>query len=451
MLIDNNNDSDVDSVFGDIGELKEILESSSKDDNNHNSSPKESTGTKIGNAPQTPVKKTGGAHSYGKVSGAGRWDDTVVTPDQLTFPTPSPKSTKAVETGIDEELTKNGGIDNPAPTTNQTTVGNSVVRTGSIPAVDCNGSFSNHAPSASNTAIPDSSPSGNLVSLSNSAIPEKEIAIPASPQRPPATPPRLFNLPLNHVPTSTRRYGPANHNEMPPKPETPLADQLRAEFWDWHRQEKQLLFEYRKTYKAWALFTTNKDNKAKPDFSATSEPLESSAIAAQVAWAKHQQSFNTWKAANPAVDLIIANIHDDAKALKAAEKAKAERNELIQELHDKPEERQKKELSDYDTFTHLMKESREREVWRSRVETQVKAHEMIEAHRQAVTDEQKRIAAEAAAEEERKKKEAAAEAERKKKESEAEEARKAAEAKAADESTARDPQTSTGDVHGFQF
>ena len=449
-------------MFGDISDLKDVLENSSKDDSNHNSSPKENTSIEAGNAPQTPVKNASGAHSYGEVSGSGRWDNTVVTPDHLTFPTPSPKFTKAAGTSINEELTKNGGIDNTATTTNQTTVGNSVVRTGGIPAVDCNGNSSNHAAPAGNIAIPDSNSSGDLVSLSTSAITEKEVAIPASPQRPPATPPRLFNLPLNHVPTSARRYGPANHNEMPPKPETLLADQLRADFWVWHRQEKQLLFEYKKAYKAWALFTTEKDKKAKPDFSATSEPLESSAIAAQVAWSKQQQSFNIWKAANPAVELIIANIHDDAKALKAAEKAKAERDELIQELHDKPAERQKKELSDYDTFTHLMKESREREVWRSRVETQVKAQEMIEAQRQAVIDEQKRITAEAAAEEERnkkevaaeeerKKEEAAAEAERKKKEVEAEEAKKAAEAKAAEQSNARDSQTSAGDVHGFQF
>ncbi len=466
-------------MFGDISDLKEVLESSSKDDTNHNSSPKESTGTKIntgtkaGNAPQTPVLKTSGAHSYGEVSGSGRWDNKVVTPDQLTFPTPSPKPTKAVGTSIDEKLIDTGGMGNTATIINQTIVDNTVVRTGSVPAVECDGTSSNHTTPASNSAITASNSSGDLVSLSNSAIPDKEVAVPASPQRPPATPPRLFNVPLNHVPTSARRYGPANHNEMPSKPDTPLADQLRAEFWVWHRQEKQLLLDYRKAYKTWVLFTTDNDNKAKADFSATSEPLESSAIAAQVAWAKHQQSFNTWKTANPAVDLIIANIHNDAKALKAAEKAKAERDELIQELQGKPEERQKKELSDYDTFTHLMKESREREVWRSRVETQVKAQEMIEAQRQAVVDEQKRIAAEAAAEEERKKKEAAAEeerkkneaaaeeerkkkeaaaeTERKKKEAEAEEAKKAAKAKAAEQSNARDSQTATGDVHGFQF
>ena len=249
------------------------------------------------------------------------------------------------------------------------------------------------------------------------AVMEEEIAIPDTPQRPPASLPGLANISLTQAPASPGRYaGPANHNTMPTKPDTPLADQLRVDFFDQYRQEKELLSEYRNTYRAWFLFAASEDNKTQPDFSTTAEHHKSSAITAQVAWAKHHARFENWKTANPAVGPIIANIHEDTKALKAAHDQKAERNQFVQDLRGKLPKDQQYELARYDQFTYLMKQSRDREVWRSRVEAQTRAQEMILAQRQAVIDEQKRIAAEKKTEDERKKKEAEAEEERKREE-----------------------------------
>jgi hypothetical protein len=155
------------------------------------------------------------------------------------------------------------------------------------------------------------------------------------------------------------------------------------------------------------------------------EQAKVSATVAQVAWTKHHQSFEKWKTENPAVMPIIANINNDMTALKAAEKQKAERDEFVSEISHKSERQQKVELEKYDKFTYLIKQSRQRELWRNRVETQIKVQGMIEAQRQAVIDEQERIVAEA----ERKKAEAEAEEARKKEEEE----RKVREAEAEEE------------------
>ncbi|KAK4153900.1 hypothetical protein C8A00DRAFT_43278 [Chaetomidium leptoderma] len=495
--VDNDNDSDVDSLFGDISELNEILKSASKDDNNGSFPSKGNTPdnadqseisesdafTTVGNAHQTPVKET----------------ISIPTISPLTFPTGSPKSNHTDDTtSTHEEFPNRGSASNTAIAVNQTTVGNGVAHAGNVPAIRENKNSPTQIPIATpelvaSTGCLSDSP-GDFSSLPNGTIPkadfngsvlfgpelqqalfedgeasadpklprsntasgpipditppvqttltiaEEETVAPVTPQRPPATPPRMVNIPMSRPPTSHDYDGPTTHNAMPTKPDTPLADQLRADFWDWHRQEKQTLFEYKKAYRDWALFTRSEDNKAKADYEPTAEQLKSSAIANQTAWTKLQQSFDQWKAENPAAAPIIANVHEEMKALKAAENQKAECEAFVQDLRGKSEEQRQHELSRYDNFTHLMKQSRERELWRSRVDTQVKAQAIIEAQRQAVVDEQNRIVAEEArkraeaeAEEARKKAEAEAEEERKKKEAEAEEERKRAEAQAAEE------------------
>ncbi|KAG7285314.1 hypothetical protein NEMBOFW57_009936 [Staphylotrichum longicolle] len=507
-LVGNDNDSDIDSLFGDISDLNEILENAAKEDDNNNVVVKNNTHNHNNNlsndAPQTPVKKTGSAHSYGELTGSGRRSDTSPTRDQLsfptvaplTFPTVTPKSNKTINTSTHEEIPVNASVGSAVVAisqpsvkqtnaaeqvpVNQTVIGNAVSHNGTFASTDETKKSRKQAEVTSHllaaptdkTAIPASDSSGSFTGLANGAIPkadfsssilfgpelqkalftdgeasadpdlpvysnnnaacngaeaiqatvaivEEDIAVPDTPQRPPASLPSLTNIPMTQAPTFTGRYaGPANHNAMPTKPDTPLADQLRADFFDKYRQEKQLLSEYREAYRIWLLFTTNEDNKTQPEFSTTAEHHKSSAMTAQVAWAKHHARFENWKTGNPAVGPIIANIHEDTKALKTAEKQKAERAQFIQELRGKSAENQRYELARYDHFTSLMKESREREMWRSRVEAQIKAQEMVLAQRQAVIDEQKRIAAERKAEEERKKKEVEEQEKRKKEEAE---------------------------------
>ncbi|KAH6851014.1 hypothetical protein B0I37DRAFT_404716 [Chaetomium sp. MPI-CAGE-AT-0009] len=437
---DNDNCSDIDSVFGDISELKEYFASASENYNNENgnSLPKDNNhtaaGPKAAQGPQTPVRKTNSAHNYGELTGSDRREHILVTHDLLTFPMTA-----------HEEFHNNGKVSNSAIAANQATNGNggpfnasdidnrqgatlSNVQTG-------NSAMANpKLPGSENVSGP--IPDGVQSVQTAPVIAEEQVIIPTTPQRPPADTPRLVNIPMINPPASPHRYaGPINQNFMPPKPDTPLADQLRADFWARHRNEMQLLVAYKKAFKSWALFTTAESNKTKPNYDSTAEQLKASAINAQVAWTKQHVSFEGWQASNPALAPIIANIHEDARAAKAAEKQKAERAEFINELRSKSEKHRRSELAKYDNFTYLMTQSREREMWRGRVNALVSAQAIIdEARRQAVIAEQQRIAA---AEAERKRAEAEAEAkaaaERQKKEAEAEEQRKAAEARAAEE------------------
>jgi hypothetical protein len=272
---------------------------------------------------------------------------------------------------------------------------------------------------------------------------EKEIITLTTPERPPAGPPNLINVPMVQPPASPRHYGgPSNHNAMPTKPETPLADELRADFWAWHNRALVLHSGYKKAYNAWTRFNTTASNHSNADFASTVEQLKTSAIASQLAWTKHNTSFNKWKTANPAVFLIIANIQHEQKALEADKKQRDDRDEIVRSLRGKSDAQQQRELARYDNFTYLFKQSRDRELWRSRVEAQMNAEARIQETLQAMAEEQNRVAAaelerkrkEAEVEEARKKAEAATtEAERKKREVEAEEERKKAETKAAEE------------------
>ena len=275
-------------------------------------------------------------------------------------------------------------------------------------------------------------------------IAEEEIVEPESPQRPPVSPPRLRNIAVTSSGSAGGPFGAshgrgANPNPTPDKPNTPQADKLRAEFWDWYLREMRLLYDYRKAYKAWLEFTRKNDNTALEDYEQKAESLKKLAITNQVAWTKYSRSFQKWKAQNPAVVPIIDNIHAEMRAVKLNEKAKADRVELENELRDKPEEARKLELAKFDEFANLTRESQVRELWRNRVETMKATEAMIQAKNQALIDEQNRIAeeqrkrAEAKAAAERMKAEARATEERKKAEAKAEEERKKAEAKAEEE------------------
>ncbi|SPQ27692.1 1b17cf36-88af-412e-ac06-4498dc00a1a5 [Thermothielavioides terrestris] len=508
----NNDDSDFDSVFGDLSELNEILAGGVEDEHNENSTSKEDIDTnghsidkekpsvdlsfpisnpKSGNSPQTPVKNAGnvvasGAHSYGERLGSGR-RTCKATVDQLTFPTVNTDSAtheespnirtsgtttiasnqtasngvaltdnilSADDSAIDPLLTSSPNAANPPPETptSKSTIPPSAspgdfigLPNGSVPKADfgCSVIFGpelqkalfNDGEATADPKLPGSEatstpvPPGQQPIRAARIIVEEDITAPATPERPPATPPRLVNIPI--------------HNAMPAKPDTPLADQLRAEFWEWHRKDTQLLYEYKLAYRAWKMYIASEDNKASPDYEAKSEELMTTGINTQVAWAKHHRSFENWKAANPAVEFIINNIHNDLKAFNAAEKEKTQRAEFVKELRGKDEEVQKTELTEYDNWLNLIKQARLREIWRDRVEAQTKAEAMIKAQRQAVIDEQNRIAAEEArkkaeaeAEERRKQAEAEAEEERKKAAAKAEEERQAAAAKAAEEERA---------------
>ncbi|KAL2160098.1 hypothetical protein VTH06DRAFT_1753 [Thermothelomyces fergusii] len=260
---------------------------------------------------------------------------------------------------------------------------------------------------------------------------ETKITVPTTPQRPPAGPPRLVNIPMAGPPVHPFD-GPASHNSVPPKPDTPLADQLRADFWVWYHRDTQHFLAYKKTFREWAAVGKNEPGRARADHDpATAERLKAAAIGAQVAWAEHHAAFERWKAANPAVGPIVANAHQDTRALRAAERQKAERADFVRtDLRGKPERQRQRELARYDHFARLVAQSREREMWRSRVEALVKAEAMIE--------EQSRLAAAAAAAaaaatEEARRKAEAEELERRRKEAEAEEQRKLAEARAGKE------------------
>jgi hypothetical protein len=248
-------------------------------------------------------------------------------------------------------------------------------------------------------------PSGPILQAENGtqlgqavSIAEEEIIAPASPQRPPATPPRLVNIPISR-PSSRNPHEAAgargaNHNPSPDKPNTPLADQLRSDFWNWHCKDSQLLRAYRQSYKTWFEFTTKDANKTQADYEQKASTHKSHAISNQLAWVKHSRSFDQWKAENPAAMPIINNITEEMKLIKAGEKLKAERADLENELRGKPEKDRKSELDRYDDFMALIKQSRERELWRGRVEAQKAAQRMIEAKIQAAVDEQEGIAAE---------------------------------------------------------
>ncbi|KAK3297743.1 uncharacterized protein B0H64DRAFT_373057 [Chaetomium fimeti] len=442
-------------------------------DDNGKSLPKENnhttTGPEPAKAPQTPAKKTcNSAHNYGELSGSDRREQIPVTHDLLTFPMTA-----------HEEFQNNGGVSNSAIAINQVTVGNGVPF--STSDIDSRPDAASSNISTGNSAIPTSGSSADFSGIYNGSIPtdnfnsnilfgpelqkalftdggasadpklpgsenasgptpdgaqpvqmapvitEEQVIVPTTPQRPPADPPRLVDIPMISAPTSPHRYaGPVNHNTMPSKPDTILADQLRGDFWIRYRKEMQLLATYKKAFNNWTLFTTTESNKSKSDYDSIAEQLKASAITAQVAWTKKHVSFEGWKASIPALAPIIANIHEDARALKAAEKQKAERTEFINDLRGKPDKQQRSELAKYENFTYLMTQSREREMWRGRVNALVSA--------QAIIDEQQRIAA---IEAQRQKAEAEA-AERQKKEAEAEEQRKAEEARVAEETRLRD-------------
>lgn len=199
----------------------------------------------------------------------------------------------------------------------------------------------------------------------------KEIIRSNNPQTPPGTPPRLVKLSLSKpsFPNDAAGSG-ANPNPLPLPPLTPLADHLRADFWEWYDKERDLLRAYRTSYKAWSNFVNDNDSETKKGYRETEEKLRACVVNDQTIWTKSSNSFVEWKVKNPAVTKIIINIHEEMDAVKAAEKLKADRIELSGQLQGKPDDVRRSELARYDGFMELMKQSRDREMWRRRVEVQ---------------------------------------------------------------------------------
>lgn len=139
---------------------------------------------------------------------------------------------------------------------------------------------------------------------------------------------------------------------------------------------------YRASFKAWSNSVNDSGNKARNDGHKTDEKLRTRAISDQTAWKKHSNLFAEWKARNPAV-AQINNVHEEMDALRTAEKLGADRAELVDKLRGKSEAVKRAELQRYDDFVALMKQSRDREVWRRRVEVQKAVEAAMQAEMQA--------------------------------------------------------------------
>ncbi|KXX80702.1 hypothetical protein MMYC01_202121 [Madurella mycetomatis] len=216
----------------------------------------------------------------------------------------------------------------------------------------------------------------------------KEIIRSNNPQTPPGTPPRLVKLTLakpRSFPNGAAGSG-ANPNPLPLPPLTPLTDQLRAEFWEWYHKERDFLQAYQTSYKAWLNFADDNGSETKKRYHETEEELRARVINDQTIWAKFSSSFAEWKVKNPAVAKIIINIHEEMDAAKAAEKFKADRVELLDQLQGKSDHVRRSELARYDGFVELMKQSRDREIWRRRVEVQKDVEAILQAELRARVD-----------------------------------------------------------------
>ncbi|KAK4140890.1 uncharacterized protein C8A04DRAFT_14544 [Dichotomopilus funicola] len=167
-------------------------------------------------------------------------------------------------------------------------------------------------------------------------------------------------------------------------PVTPHADLLREEINTRHTQEMDLYFAYKEAYQAWREFTRAStaaagatDASDNEDIAKKQHELTTAALAAQQAYHHYNTDFVAFQAANPASASIMANMHADRKWLIEDRKKEAERKELIADLKGKDASVRRSDLKRFDEWAGLMKESRDREMWRSRVEVMGRAEEMI--------------------------------------------------------------------------
>ena len=118
----------------------------------------------------------------------------------------------------------------------------------------------------------------------------------------------------------------------------------------------------------------------------------------------------------PALEQILVSVRFESAAITAAEKERDDRVDLVRDLRARGKEGSDAEweLGRYDQFVRLVREAREREMWRGRVKALVTAEETM-------TEGERRKKEEEEAEERRKIEEAEAEEKRKRDEKEAEE------------------------------
>ncbi|KAL1839771.1 hypothetical protein VTJ49DRAFT_1194 [Mycothermus thermophilus] len=248
-------------------------------------------------------------------------------------------------------------------------------------------------------------------------VAKSAAVVPSSPP-PPPSPLNLINVPLSGPPGPDRHLG-VRSNPVPAKPATPLADALRAAFWEWQEKDKRALAKYQEAYKAWYKVKVAIEKKEKGKGSGavpesavkTLEKKRAAAVAAQVAWAEQNKVFAEWKAANPGVELIEANAVADTGRVQVAAREKKERADLVDELGGYTQSHNNSQLRAHDEMLRLTAESRAREMWRQRVEMLAKVEAMItgqqrlieDARRQAEMEQQNRLATIAAEEEGRKK------------------------------------------------
>ncbi|KAK3901950.1 hypothetical protein C8A05DRAFT_15930 [Staphylotrichum tortipilum] len=448
-------DSDVDSLFGDISDLNEILANTDEDDEENDGKDvkndnknDENNKDKTASVPKTPAQRP-----------VKLGNGTKVTREQLTFPTAAPTAgnNNAIANGIHEESPNSNGVGNtaiPASALASDFAGDFTgLANGEVPKDGFNSGLlfgpdlqkalftdgeatadpklpgSDAVTATANATVADTQPT-QAAAPTEAVAPTTEGAPTTTtrPPRPPVTPPRLVEIPMAGPPRPSMYSGPASHNVLPSKPPTPNADALGATFWTQHKQDQRLLYTYKKAYRAWALLTRAKTATGSTQSLEDCAALQSAtdtALTAHAAYNAHHAAFLAWQeGAQPALEPLLVSIRAESAAITAAEKERDDRAELVRDLRARGKEGKdaEGELGKYDQFVRLVREAREREMWRGRVAAMVAAEEMVtegeRRKKEAEEAEERRKMEEVKAEEKRKREEAEAEARREEEEEE---------------------------------
>jgi len=247
---------------------------------------------------------------------------------------------------------------------------------------------------------------------------------PAEPTCPPSLPPRLVDVKITR-PAGTG--GPLGPNKCPELGQTPRADAVRRELFLRHEEDVRLLCRYQEAYKSWAehIARLKKSNSIPvdglfspdgsvpvPSPSTTTPPLDEEgqklkreAIDAQMAYLRNHQAFEAWKASCPAVAVIYDSIQREMELVQSGARFEnKQRKAIVEEVKDEKE--RQASLAQFDQMAALMRESREHDLWRRRVEAMMGAETMlVEAENRAVKECHKTEKENQRAEEEARKKE----------------------------------------------